>query len=1412
MAQAAGGSQGLFYGKHREDPEAHILNFQFDLAMKKLPRRESGETRDENGMYRSDKAEIAAFSNTLRDSALTWFLQLKWGRDDGQLYDLAGLLTAFGARFVYDKSDKWRKSLRLLTMKQGIGQSAENFISQVENEGREIQASDENVRNAIFNGLKPEVYAYMTHHDLGETGLDQIRKWALLAETVVKTTANPELTTIYKKMEEMMSKFEGTQMRTVEITGPVVSKAVHFEQAISRDRSPSLVDQGSTTSLVDQGSTTSPVNQGPTTNQVFHQPPEDGSLSEVEQRNSGDNEEQCQSLQQRLNTDSLFNFNRDIEVAQVKDEGKGFFRGKHMEDPELHITNFQFSLASKRLPKKTSDEERDENGLYRSDKAEIAAFSQTLKDSAQTWFLKLKWGREDGQLYDLQGLLAAFRLRFAYDKTNAWRESVKLLQIKQGPDESVENFINHIENEGRLIRASDEIVRMAIFNGLKPEIYAYLTHHDPGVMGLDLIRKWAIVAENTIVNTSVSPQITALTNKMEECMAKFETTQMRTVGTPRSITPKGIRCEHVSTQDLSSSPVDQNQARKDNQDMNILRSVTQGGHEQGHRQGRSSSQNRSGKEYQNNGQYDERQDDYQRDYQCDQVDQGWKEQPSYDGSNGYQGSGPMQPYTMVQNMSQCVPWGQAPMGQVVQQSIPQPIPRDMGSMVQTNPQGMGWMAPTNPMYVGSRVPGNPQYAGSGVSGYMQNSGSVGVINQQGGGQMVQQPGSQAMSVPMVYPETNLQAPQMLSIGLSNSCEGTRLQPRERQHQGGVWRPGQRGTGEYQVRGVQGMHGGTTGGFQRRNGVVGTNRGMSGHCGGRTYDGGGCSRCGLQWCNSSICPARTRRCNRCRRVGHYGRKCGMNLQRPREGPGYALNTNILAKGVQRSNMTIHTLCDTQNTPGGGKNGVDDSYVHVGIDGRRGPYKLLLDTGARKTCMDMGFAERNGFRFDKLRAGDDTSFLSAGGHRLKVVRMVVARVSLGRVSMNVRFHVIRGLGADMILGRNDQIENGLSIMCDGYVDIHRGVDRIPLRKLGELARLECEVPIPFVSTVEVPPVLHDKPGEGVLVSDIINGISSKSFREAGTLIKAGESISEEGKGIRESFNNRFRGGKIQQRSVCISKETTVKVRDQSAIKEIPKGQVGEMESEGGTGKVGDSRVSGLDSVQVGGDHLTRTSVHDGQCIQVSEKGPEEQTRFLRTVTEVSSRKSFQSTGNEEVGSRKLVVRSGVTSDIGNTGLEGYNKLGGGPRGIRLGSGRGMKGMAKWRKTKDLPEEIRKYDTRRQEKWESIEGEVEQSNTGGLGLEVGQEYQAAERILGQIITANGLWCLIRWVDEDLEDSWTLGTDITHGLVSQWWGETVEDRRQGQERTGKNGETGERREEYGDNKAIRLFSGVRNNVYRNV
>ena len=57
--------------------------------------------------------------------------------------------------------------------------------------------------------------------------------------------------------------------------------------------------------------------------------------------------------------------------------------------------------------------------------------------------------------------------------------------------------------------------------------------------------------------------------------------------------------------------------------------------------------------------------------------------------------------------------------------------------------------------------------------------------------------------------------------------------------------------------------------------------------------------------------------------------------------------------------------------------------------------------------------------------------------------------------------------------------------------------------------------------------------------MGSISFKSFREAGILITTEESFSEEGKVMRERFNNRFRGWKVQQGIDCISKETTVEV---------------------------------------------------------------------------------------------------------------------------------------------------------------------------------------------------------------------------------------------------------------------------------
>ena len=65
-----------------------------------------------------------------------------------------------------------------------------------------------------------------------------------------------------------------------------------------------------------------------------------------------------------------------------------------------------------------------------------------------------------------------------------------------------------------------------------------------------------------------------------------------------------------------------------------------------------------------------------------------------------------------------------------------------------------------------------------------------------------------------------------------------------------------------------------------------------------------------------------------------------------------------------------------------------------------------------------------------------------------------------------------------------------------------------------------------------------------------------------------------------------------------------------------------------------------MQVSKDHLTGTSAVQGnRRIQVSEKGSEKQIRFLKMVTELSSRNGFQLTGNEELGFRRLVGERGM-----------------------------------------------------------------------------------------------------------------------------------------------------------------------------
>src|SRR6266568_5636069 len=76
--------------------------------------------------------------------------------------------------------------------------------------------------------------------------------------------------------------------------------------------------------------------------------------------------------------------------------------------------------------------------------------------------------------------------------------------------------------------------------------------------------------------------------------------------------------------------------------------------------------------------------------------------------------------------------------------------------------------------------------------------------------------------------------------------------------------------------------------------------------------------------------------------------------------------------------------------------DNSYVNVLI-GRR-QHRLLIDSGAQRSCLDQGFAERQGFQFEELQPGDNTRLYTAGGYTMLVQDIVTLCITLGPIGMN------------------------------------------------------------------------------------------------------------------------------------------------------------------------------------------------------------------------------------------------------------------------------------------------------------------------------------------------------------------------------------------------------------------------------
>src|SRR5271163_1462129 len=212
-----------FSGKYLEDPEPHKQMFQLWLATKKLPQLPAPLQGQPNEVER--RAHVAAcqphhnacisyFSSTLKDAATTWFNTLAIPET---IATIDALLAAFLLAFTYDAPNSWRQMGKYTQTKQQTGQTTEDFMRQVQDDGKRLRATNEQIRSTILTGLLPHLQSAVMQHDLGE-GLADIKKWALIAENyqVPAASTNCQMQTMAQQLKELKTKLEKTQLRELE--------------------------------------------------------------------------------------------------------------------------------------------------------------------------------------------------------------------------------------------------------------------------------------------------------------------------------------------------------------------------------------------------------------------------------------------------------------------------------------------------------------------------------------------------------------------------------------------------------------------------------------------------------------------------------------------------------------------------------------------------------------------------------------------------------------------------------------------------------------------------------------------------------------------------------------------------------------------------------------------------------------------------------------------------------------------------------------------------------------------------------------------------------------------------------------------------------------------------------------------
>jgi hypothetical protein len=127
------------------------------------------------------------------------------------------------------------------------------------------------------------------------------------------------------------------------------------------------------------------------------------------------------------------------------------------------------------------------------DEETINLFSMMMRDGASDWFQSYIEPRETPPSYE--EIQDAFRDNYFKSKELRWKDASALFNQSQAPTERTEDYITRMRKLARRLEFSDEVLHMAIINGLRAPIRMHVAQQ--GLKSLDDTIKAAKIAEAT---------------------------------------------------------------------------------------------------------------------------------------------------------------------------------------------------------------------------------------------------------------------------------------------------------------------------------------------------------------------------------------------------------------------------------------------------------------------------------------------------------------------------------------------------------------------------------------------------------------------------------------------------------------------------------------------------------------------------------------------------------------------------------------------------------------------------------------------------------------------------------------------------------------------------------------------------